>query len=85
MTRLWTSAALIPCISLLAVLSACGSSPEGTTDDLEEYCASVDYAEDICAEVEASATSSTPEKSAEQTGDKNFNPFANKPGFRMTL
>jgi len=86
MNKLWTSAALVPCISLLAILSACGgSSPEETTGDLDEYCASVDHAEDICDEVEASAEPSTPAKSAEQTGDDNFNPFAYKPGFRMTL
>ena len=57
---------------MLAVLSACGSSPEEATDHedaLDEYCASVDDAEEICEEAAASASASASNKAAEQTGD----------------
>ena len=89
MKKFWTSVVLVPSVSMLAVLSACGSSPEEKTDNddsMDEYCASVDYAEEICEEAAASARSSASSKSAEQTGDADpetieRNTGAVEPGF----
>lgn len=67
MSKLWTSPHLIPALAMFAALSACsGASREQTQGDLEEYCASVDDADDICAASERGAESTQPAPVAEQ-------------------
>lgn len=68
MKKLRTAAALAPVISMWVILSACGSSPEETPDDVHEYCASLDQEDAICDELDTSAESSAPTPAAEQTG-----------------
>jgi hypothetical protein len=65
MKKIWISAALLSGVSMLMALSACsGADREEKTDDLDEYCASVDNADEICEP-----------DSDRASGDKGFNPF----------
>jgi hypothetical protein len=75
MNKFWTSIPLIPAIAMCAALTACsGASREQTAGDVEEYCASVKDADDICANSEPGADSTQPAPPAEQTGFNKIGP-----------
>lgn len=62
----------MPALSMCLALSACsGSSAEQAADDLDEYCASVENADEVCDDT--SAKPAAPARDTEPTG--NFNPF----------
>lgn len=45
----WMSAALVSGYAMLMALSACsGTDPKEITDDVDDYCASVEGADEIC-------------------------------------
>lgn len=73
--KAWISAALIPALSMWVAISACsGDSSEAATGDVDDYCASVEDADEICGSDGASAKPSGATPGTQQS-DSQSKPF----------